>query len=295
LEAWVILKKNKLKTWHRYARGASLGNLGFCTTWAVDHKHNDHKEWIEVVEVDLHMQNLTEPFHGKRIVQISDLHCSRTVSAKYLRHCIDRINLLNADIVVLTGDYVTHDLYGKFRKKVTSLIGKIKTNHGTYACLGNHDYGVGSMIGSWRDDLVHELTNNMTSQGVKLLRNDSAELQIDGQSIWMVGLGDLWVNDFDPDKAFDQVPEDDPVIALMHNPNGAMHLKAYPVDAVMSGHTHGVNTRFAPAPGWKLNKRDFLSGMYELGNKKLYVNRGLGRLGRCFFNARPEITVFTLR
>jgi predicted MPP superfamily phosphohydrolase len=35
--------------------------------------------------------------------------------------------------------------------------------------------------------------------------------------------------------------------------------------------------------------------MYEVEGKKLYVNRGLGRVGRVRLKARPEITVFTLR
>jgi predicted MPP superfamily phosphohydrolase len=35
--------------------------------------------------------------------------------------------------------------------------------------------------------------------------------------------------------------------------------------------------------------------MYDVDGTKLYVNRGLGRLGRARLNARPEITVYTLR
>jgi predicted MPP superfamily phosphohydrolase len=35
--------------------------------------------------------------------------------------------------------------------------------------------------------------------------------------------------------------------------------------------------------------------MYDVAGRKLYVNRGLGRLGRARLNARPEITVLTLR
>jgi predicted MPP superfamily phosphohydrolase len=41
--------------------------------------------------------------------------------------------------------------------------------------------------------------------------------------------------------------------------------------------------------------RRFHAGMFEVAGKKLYVNRGLGRLGRTLFNARPEITVMTLK
>ncbi len=128
------MKKLATKSGRRHLGGTALGNMGFCTSWAVD-IHKGKHEWLEVVEVDLHLKKLGSNFHGKRVIHISDLHYSRTVSGKYLRHCIDRINQLGADIVILTGDYITHDIYGRYRKKVASLIGKIKSRYGIYACL----------------------------------------------------------------------------------------------------------------------------------------------------------------
>lgn len=295
MKAWSKLKQRKLTKWNRYLKGASLGNLGFCTSWAVDHNHGTAPEWIEVVEVDLHLPKLADALGGKRIVHISDLHCSRTVSSKYLIHCIERVNLLDADIVVMTGDFVTHDIYGKFRDKVTKLVGKIQSRHGTFACLGNHDYGIGSVFGSYRNDLLSRLIDGFEACGVKMLRNESTAIEIDGKSLWLAGLGDIWAKDFYPEKAFENVTTDLPVIALTHNPDTAIHLKAFPADVCLSGHTHGVQTRLEPSPGWKMKKRNFHAGLYEVGKAKLYVNRGLGRLGRFLHNARPEITVFTLK
>jgi predicted MPP superfamily phosphohydrolase len=289
------LKRLKSKSWRRYLKGASLGSLGFCTGWAIDNQHTVAPQWIEILETDLYLRNLSDSFRGLRIVHASDLHCGRTVSARYLKNCIDRINLLDSDIVVLTGDYVTHDIRGRFTKRVINLIGQIKSKYGVYACLGNHDYGVGSLLGSRRDDLLKDLIDGMQNHGVTVLRNESAKLQINGKSLWFVGLGDLWVRDFNPQKAFMAIPADQAIITLSHNPDTAMHLHSFPVDVIMSGHTHGAQTRFAPAPKWKLKKRNFHAGMYKIGEKTLYVNRGLGRLGQLLYNSRPEITVFTLQ
>ncbi len=36
-------------------KGSTLGALGFCTRWAVD-AHGTGPEWIEVVEIDLHLK-----------------------------------------------------------------------------------------------------------------------------------------------------------------------------------------------------------------------------------------------
>ena len=90
------------------------------------------------------LKHLPAAFKGKRIIQVSDLHCSRTVSGPYLKACIERVNKLCADIVVLTGDYITHDYYGQFRKKVVKLLSGIRSKYGVLACLGNHDYGINS-------------------------------------------------------------------------------------------------------------------------------------------------------
>ena len=290
-----------------YFKGVALGTLGFCTRWAVD-AHGIGPEWIEVVEIDLHLQSphpVRSPagkgtngahsrLHGTRIAHISDLHYSRTVSGAYLHRCVERINMLDVDVVVLTGDYITYDVRGKYREKVIALLGNIESRFGAYACLGNHDYGV-AFSGSRRGNLLRRLIRGMEASGITVLRNESTVLDIDGHPLWFVGLGDLNVGDFQPEKAFAGVPTDQVTIALIHNPRGVEHLGEFSANAVVSGHTHGRKSRFSVSLPWTNEERRFHSGLYEFEGKKLYVNRGLGRVGRTRMKIRPEITVFTLR
>ena len=277
-----------------YLKGVTLGSLGFCTSWAVD-AHGTGPEWIEVVEVDLHLQSPDHRLHGKRIAHISDLHHSRTVSSGYLIRCIERINMLDVDVVVMTGDYITYDLRGKYREKVAALLSNIESRFGTYACLGNHDYGISSLPTGRREHLLNGLIHGMETNGITVLRNESTVLDVDGHPLWFVGLGDLRVGDFWPQKAFADVPANQVTIALIHNPRGIEHLGDFAANAVVSGHTHGRKTRLSPSPPWTNNCRRFHAGMYEVKDKKLYVNRGLGRVGRARLGVRPEITIFTLQ
>jgi predicted MPP superfamily phosphohydrolase len=272
-----------------YLKGVALGSLGICTRWAID-AEGSGPEWIEVVEIDLPLQSPHVRLNGRRIAHISDLHHSRTVSGGYLRRCIERINLLDVDIVVLTGDYITYDFAGSYRKKVVALLGKIESRFGAYACLGNHDYG----FRGWRFHSLDDLTKGMEDSGITVLRNESTVLDIDGHPLWLVGLGDLRVGDFWPHKAFADVPADQATIVLMHNPRGVEHLGDFTAHAVMSGHTHGRKARFWPDASGTTWRRRFHAGMYEVEGTKLYVNRGLGRVGRARLSIRPEITVFTL-
>ena len=285
----------KLKnTRSRYLKGALLGKLGFCTSWAVD-VHGGENQWLEVVEIDLKLDNIGNGFRGKRIIQISDLHCSRTVSTRYLSHCIDRINQLDSDIVVLTGDYITHDYHGHFSKKVANLVSGIESRMGVYACLGNHDYGMGGLFNSHRPGALEKMVAHMQAGGVTVLRNDSALLEAAGEKLWLVGLGDLWAGDMKPHRAFEKVTGDGAVITLTHNPASLRSLSKFASDAVMCGHTHGIEIEWAASPNKPIaRKRTLVSGLYHFGGKKVYVNRGLGRLGRTLGNQRPEITVFNL-
>ena len=276
-----------------YFKGVTLGTLGFCTRWAVD-AHGIGPEWIEVVEIDLHLQSPHSRLHGTRIAHISDLHFSRTVSSAYLHRCVERINMLDVDVVVMTGDYITYDIRGRYREKVIALLGNIESRLGAYACLGNHDYGV-ALSGRRRGNLLRRLIRGMEASGITVLRNESTVLDIDGHPLWFVGLGDLNVGDFQPEKAFAEVPTDQVTIALIHNPRGVEHLGEFEANAIVSGHTHGRKSRFSVCLPWTNEERRFHSGLYEFEGKKVYVNRGLGRVGRTRIKIRPEITVFTLR
>jgi len=279
----------------RFIRGVAWGTLGFCTAGAVD-AWGIEPEWVEVTEWELNLKNLPRPFVGCRLVHISDLHCSATVSEEYLRRCVQRVNQLQPDMVFLTGDYVTHDRKGYYRKQVVKLIGGVRSRLGVFACLGNHDYSIASALGRRRDEHLHYLESALQAKGVCLLRNQSHTVMLDNTTIQIVGLGDFWANDFDPRRAFARVHKDIPSLVLSHNPDSIDTLLAYQPDVVFSGHTHGGQVRipFFGPPIVPLKNRHFSAGMFTVDNTRLYVNRGLGRIGRIRFNCRPEITCFTL-
>jgi predicted MPP superfamily phosphohydrolase len=87
-------------------------------------------------------------------------------------------------------------------------------------------------------------------------------------------------------------------LALCHNPD-TLDLHEWPdyQGFVLAGHTHGGQCRlpFLPPPIVPVHNHRYAAGEVAIaGGRVLYVNRGLGHLLRVRFNARPEITVFTL-
>jgi len=93
------------------------------------------------------------------------------------------------------------------------------------------------------------------------------------------------------------VPASAPCILLSHNPDTFVELLDRPAAWTLSGHTHGgqVSLPLAGPLFVPVQHKQFVAGAYQIGDHHLYVNRGLGWLARVRFNARPEITEFTLQ
>src|SRR5689334_18578165 len=65
--------------------------------------------WRLVVErVTLAFPGLPAGLDGLRLVQLSDLHRSHTVGQAEIARAVERANALQPDLVVLTGDYLSH-------------------------------------------------------------------------------------------------------------------------------------------------------------------------------------------
>ena len=67
---------------------------------------------------------------------------------------------------------------------------------------------------------------------------------------------------------------------------------------ILSGHTHGGQCKppFLPPPLLPVRNRRYTSGEIDAtGGRRLYISRGVGHTMMVRFNARPEVTVFTLQ
>jgi predicted MPP superfamily phosphohydrolase len=138
---------------------------------------------------------------------------------------------------------------------------------------------------------VGELVSSLQKTGLCVLRNQAKSISLDHSKLWIVGLGDFWVGDCQPMRAFNSVPAGSAKITLVHNPDAIDLLRHTNADAILSGHTHGVNITSSR----QLQKIAVYTGMARVDGKVLYINRGLGRHGRPRLRCRPEITVFTLK
>jgi len=257
------------------------------------------RHWLEVTRRDVVIAGLPAEFDGLKIAQLSDIHLDEFTEPFFLRDAVRHVNLLDPDMVFLTGDYVTHEIGTKkfaigAAWQCADILQGLKCRR-IYASLGNHDISVGA------EHVMTALGDN----GITVLRNSYVPLERGGSRIWLSGLDDPVAGSPDPDRAVPtsirNIPGE-PIIVLCHAPDYVRNLAAQPagraVSLVLSGHTHGGQIRLplvGPVvlpPGGKL----FPEGNYRLGRMQLYVNRGLGTVGVPFrLDCPPELTLHTLR
>jgi len=251
--------------------------------------------WIEVTTVELPVRGLGVEFDGYRVVHVSDLHTGNQVSTSYLRTCMDRINALDPDLIVITGDLITGGLDDQIAT-AAGLVARLEARDGTLVSLGNHDYHSWAP-GRERLDVADRLVAAVNDVGARALRNECRVIRRGESAVNVVGLDELLVDRCDPEPAFASIDQGKPVIALSHNPESMGILRHWPVDVVLSGHTHGGQVCL-PIIGplhLPIDDRRYASGLVEEGDRRLYVTRGLGHLLQVRLGCRPEIAVHHLR
>ncbi len=250
---------------------------------------------IDIVHRPIAITNLPAPFHGYRIVQLSDIHLDEYTEPFFLERIVRHVNTLAPDLVLLTGDFITHGsltfIAGSHALRRCSEILTTITAPLRYAVLGNHDVNFDAP----------EVVRALTAQGTPVLVNQHLPVERKGARIWLCGVDDPGTSTPNLDLAIPAKP-DGPVILMAHEPDYADSVIAHPrghlVDLMLSGHSHGGQVRLPflgplilPPMGLK-----YPEGHYWFDQMQLYVNRGLGTVGLPFrLNCPPEITVVTLQ
>lgn len=267
-----------------------LGTLASATTAAGLYTWRIEPTWVEFVRRDLPIANLPPALAGKTLVQLSDIHIGPQANDGYIAEVFADVAALNPDLVVHTGDLITYAGPKTIAQARIVLATFPRGKLGTFATLGNHDYGR-----NWsQPDVADQIARLLTTAGCTVLRNRSAEVA----GLHIVGLDDLWARRFFPQLVLPRLPPGQPTLVLSHNPDTCdLSVWGDYQGWILAGHTHGGQCKppFLPPPLLPVRNRRYTAGEFALTDgRKLYINRGVGHLLRVRFNVRPEVTVFTL-
>ena len=239
-----------------------------------------------IEHVQIPIPNLPDDLDGFRIVQISDIHYHTFTTLELVERAVEMANGLIPDLIVLTGDFVWHEVEHVF--DLVPSLAHLNAKHGVYAGLGNHDH--------WTD--VDVVSRAIEQEGLPLLVNQGVPISAGKSTLYLASLDDGWSGKPDLASAMADWSENAITVLLMHEPDLAPR---YAVDKrihlQLSGHSHGGQMRLPfygalllPYLSWK-----YPMGLYNVDGMWLYTNRGLGTTNvPVRVNCAPEVTELTL-
>ena len=239
----------------------AIGGLGALSVSTAAYGFGEPLLRLRVARYDITPKQWPANFQLK-IAVIADLHaCDPWMSLDRIAEIVERTNALDADVIVMLGDYVAgHRRVTRYisADEWAPVLAGLKAPLGVHAILGNHDW--------WEDKTAQREGQGPTiarraleAAGIPVYENDARRLTKDGRSFWLAGLGDqlayvparrfrpvrrIGVDDLAATLA--KVTDTAPVILLAHEPDVAVRVPAR-VALQLSGHTHGGQVRLF---GW---------------------------------------------
>lgn len=271
------------------------GGLAFLfTAWGVWRARSPEVRRIEVA-----IDGLPEYWKGRTVVHLSDLHLGHANGAGFMRGVARRVNALDPDLVVITGD-LFDGMGGDFEACLPS-IDSLQARHGVFFVAGNHE-------------IYSQAGPVVAKTGLRVL--DSEVVEAEGLQIAGVAYPGL-ASEAELEKFRGALSKEKPSILLFHTPTDIMqrgegeaarHFSTYwtpdtacrlnrelGVDLQLSGHSHaGQIFPFGLLSHLLYRGRD--RGLHQDGSFNLFVSTGTGTFGPPMrTSASSEIVVITLK
>ena len=263
-------------------KGLDIGAISLVI--ATNAKAMDNAKNVQLELVDVKINNLVQPY---TIIQISDIHIGGLVDKKFIKSLVDKINILNADSVVITGDLVDTKL--EYAIPALNELKNIQSKYGTYFIVGNHEYFHG----------VKPIIDYVNSLGIKTLENENIYIGEKDKGFYLCGVYDWFGNKYgsyqpDINKALENT-SNQPTILLAHQPKYITQLETTKgIDLVLCGHTHGG--QIFPFNFLVKLQQPYIKGLHTHNEfTQVYVNKGTGFWGPPMrLGASSEITILKL-
>lgn len=221
--------------------------------------------YFEISRIDVPIKSLQNEL---KIVQLSDIHLGFQRGPDYLEKIVTETNLLNPDLVLITGDIIDSRV-----EEINNLLAPLKKLESTaYFTYGNHDYYVG----------LDKVFDALEKYNVIVLRNEIVitnciqligldYMNADSTTYDMHSISDKTIAETLPTL---DIKGDLPAIAMLHNPVGIEYINQQGIDFVLSGHTHAGQV--FPATFIAEFVFPYNRGLLRYDDTFIYVSQGAG-------------------
>lgn len=280
------IRKKPAAPWLAGATAMLLCGAYLAAGWAADH-HVWTKEYV--IETPKLQREV-------RLVQITDAHIGATFHGDgFLKH-VERINDLQPDTVVLTGDFVDDDTSREDMLSACKALGRLKAPDGVYFAYGNHDKGYYS--DGRRGWTAEELCSALQQNHVTVLEDEAVETT---NGLWIVGRKDRSEEQRSggrqsAEALLSAVDRNGYIVILDHQPHDFDGEAAAGADLVLSGHTHGGQFFPFNRVGQWLGENALSYGHERRQGTDFIVSSGISNWTFQFkTGCRSEIVLITLR
>ena len=231
---------------------------------------------LKVKRIELRSAKLPGPFS---VAQISDIHLGAIHGKAFVTRVVEKLNALDPDLVVMTGDLF--DGSGKVSEETLEEFRKLQAP--AFFIAGNHD----------RFLPKEEVDAMLRQTPFTVLKNEKVLFQ---KSLQIIGLD--YVSRYPQGEVNDALEELRPengffTLLLSHVPFGFAHADGHHFDLLLSGHTH--SGQILPFYFLVKNSYPYIRGLYESGERRMYVSSGTGTWGPPMrLGTDSEITLFQL-
>lgn len=182
-----------------------------------------HARKLRTVHYQLPLTGLSQ---DTRLVLLSDLHIGHFIGPKHIQKLVTEINHLKPDVVVISGDMMNAGSATECPQvtEVAKILGKMKSQRGTFAVTGNHDPEPENpdFQRFLRRSKIHLLEDQVLT---------TSQFHLVGRSTRVRPRKDLTT-------LLEGMPKDRPILVLDHDPIGIQEAREQGCQCVLCGHTH---------------------------------------------------------
>jgi predicted MPP superfamily phosphohydrolase len=239
---------------------------------------------IQVRRQDIPLASLPGAFDGYTLLHLSDLHLD--MSEQHLARLIQRVQGLEYDLCVLTGDF-RFRTFGPYTPALEALSRlRAHLRPPTYAVLGNHD--------------TIRMVSGMEALGIRVLMNESVRIERANDVLYLAGIDDAhYFRTHNFHQAAHDIPHEACAVLLSHTPEPYRHAAHAGFSLMLCGHTHGGQICLpggVPIITDSDAPRAYAKGAWRFRTLVGYTSVGCGSsIVDIRLNCLPEVTLHRLR
>ena len=240
---------------------------------------------IQIKEYSVINNKIPESFKGFKVVHFSDLKYGSTTNQKYLKKLVNKINELNPDIIIFTGDLITsnYKLTDNDKKSIIENLNKLDPKIDIYSIRGDND--------------INETYNSIITQTKIIeINNLNKLIYYKGDTpIMLIGLDDSINGNQNLDMAFNYEENNYYKILITHEPDTYEKIKDKNIDLFLAGHSLNGQVRlpFIGSVYTPTGAKKYYDSKYKIDNTEIYISNGLGTSKIPYrLNNRPSINLY---